>query len=412
MGSSRFPWLSANIYREDGSLWMKPYVVLEAEGVRVGIVGVTTHVVPRWEEAAHIAGLRFEDALESAGKWLNRMRENERVDVAVLCYHGGFAHDLSTGIRLESDPDENQGYEMCRDLDFDVFITGHQHREICTKAFGKSIVQPGTKGVCAAAVTLEIEMDGEVVKSVRHKPELHDVDEGTPLDERIVREAAEIHALTGQWLDEPIGRIEGDMLYADAFDVRVNKHPYIEFIQRVQMRVSGAPISCTALFHDHPGGLGEQVTMRDIVINYIYPNTLKVLQVTGQQIYNALEQCASYFTIQDGQLAVDDSFTYPKAQPYNYDMWEGIAYVIDVRKPAGRRVASVAYEGKSLDPAGTYEVVMNSYRATGAGNFPYFADCPVLKEIQTDMTELIANYFLQHPVVKASCTRNWKVIWN
>ena len=43
------------------------------------------------------------------------------------------------------------------------------------------------------------------------------------------------HARTEKWLDEPIGRIEGNMLFEDAFQVRVHKHPYIEFIQKVQL---------------------------------------------------------------------------------------------------------------------------------------------------------------------------------
>lgn len=57
------------------------------------------------------------------------------------------------------------------------------------------------------------------------------------------------------------------------------------------------------------------------------------------------------------------------------------------------------------------EVAMNNYRATGAGNFPYFADCPVVKDIQTDMTEIIADYFAEFPVIQATCVPNWKVIW-
>ena len=54
---------------------------------------------------------------------------------------------------------------------------------------------------------------------------------------------------------------------------------------------------------------------------------------------------------------------------------------------------------------------MNSYRATGAGNFPYFAECPVVKDIQTDMTELIAEYFRKNPIVKATCQRNWTILY-
>ena len=85
----------------------------------------------------------------------------------------------------------------------------------------------------------------------------------------------DFHAQTEKWLDQPMGRIEGNLLFDDAFAVRVHKHPYIEFIQNVQMDATNAPISCTSLFHDGAGGFPNEVTMRHIVTNYIYPNTLK-----------------------------------------------------------------------------------------------------------------------------------------
>ena len=165
------------------------------------------------------------------------------------------------------------------------------------------------------------------------------------------------------------------------------------------------------LFHDGPGGFPYQVTMRHIVNNYIYPNTLKVLKVSGKHIVEALEQNASYFSIENGSLTVSKHFLYPKAQPYNYDMWEGINYVMDIRQPVGKRVTEVTFQGKSLDPQTYYDVVMNNYRATGAGNFPYFAECQIIKDIQIDMTELIARYFEKYPSVQANCHQNWKILF-
>ena len=43
---SQFPWVSGNIYHEDGSSFTTPYVIKEIDGVVIGIVGVTTHFVP------------------------------------------------------------------------------------------------------------------------------------------------------------------------------------------------------------------------------------------------------------------------------------------------------------------------------------------------------------------------------
>ena len=409
---STFPWLAANILDEQGASITHPYIIKEIEGIRIGIIGVTTHFVPLWEDPEHIIGWHFEDAYESAKKWTTHLQESEDVDLIVLCYHGGFAHDLSTGELIEGDTGENQGYQMCRDLKFDIFITGHQHREIAEKVYGKSVIQPGTKGTCLGVVRIEMEYDVDGnVSNFSHDPYLQYVDLQTPVNEKLVDIIRPIYDETERWPDEVMGVIEGDCLFDDSFSVRVHKHPYIELIQKIQLEVSGAQTSCTALFHDGPGGFPPNVTMRQIVTNYIYPNTLKVLNVSGKHILEALEQNATYFSIENGELTVAQSFIYPKAQPYNYDMWEGIDYEMHIREPIGSRVKNVYFMGKPLQTDEYYRVVMNNYRATGAGNFPYFAESKVVKDIQVDMTELIADYFAKHPSIKATCNRNWKVVY-
>ena len=57
---ARFPWLSANIVREDGSPPFPPYLVKAVAGARVGILGLVTKLVPVWE-GPRVAGLKFLD---------------------------------------------------------------------------------------------------------------------------------------------------------------------------------------------------------------------------------------------------------------------------------------------------------------------------------------------------------------
>ncbi len=79
--------------------------------------------------------------------------------------------------------------------------------------------------------------------------------------------------------------------------------------------------------------------MRDIVSNYVYPNTLKVIRILGRDIRAALEKSAKYFELgPQGDSIVNRSFLTPKPQHYNYDMWEGIEYVLDISRPIGQRV--------------------------------------------------------------------------
>ena len=91
-------------------------------------------------------------------------------------------------------------------------------------------------------------------------------------------------------------------------------------------------------------------------------------------------------------------------------MWEGISYVLNISKPIGERVESLQYKGAPLNMNEEYDVVMNNYRASGGGNFFMFQNKPVVKDIPTDMSELIANYILKHKRIEATKNENWKVI--
>ncbi|MEH7525173.1 bifunctional metallophosphatase/5'-nucleotidase [Bacillus sp. JJ1503] len=413
---SQFPWLSANILREGTkeSAFGPPYIVKEFEnGLRVAVLGITTHYIPNWENPRHIVGLQFEDALASAKRWVNFIQKHEQYDLLVVSYHGGFERDLSNGEPGEAMTGENQAYAICHEIEgIDILLTGHQHRMIADTLNGVTVVQPGYNGQALGKVKAFFEkIEGKwVFKSC--SSQLIEVDHSVQADPHILKMTEEYEKDTQIWLDQPIAKIIGDMTISSALELRLGDHPLIEFLNYVQMDASGARISSTALFDNRSRGFQEQVTMRDIVSNYIYPNTLKVIRITGQDMKDALEISASYFMLgKDGEIQVNPAFAEPKPQHYNYDMWEGIEYEFDIRNPIGERVVKLSIKGDPVQIKGEYDVVMNNYRAGGGGNYNMFKDKPVIKEIQTDMTELIANYMMKRKKIYASCDHNWKVVW-
>lgn len=415
IGESSFPWLSANIVdtATGEPAFGRPYIIKELpEGVRVGVLGLTTSYIPNWENPANIEGLQFLNAVEAAQQWVRVLREEERADVIVVSYHGGFEKDLLSGEPTEPQTGENEGYRLCMEVpEIDVLLTGHQHRHIAgVDVNGVIVVQPGTLGASAGKVTVRLERDGGNWRIVEKTSELVGV-EGVRADEAVLRLAEPYEEKTQKWLDTPMGRLEGDMRVTDPMGIRTKDSPLIEFINRVQMEVSGAAISNTALFDNVAPGFPPDITMRHIVANYVYPNTLKVIRITGQDIKDALEKSAEYFILDDmGQLAVNSSFLEPKPQHYNYDMWEGIEYRIDVSRPVGERVVGLIYEGKTVEPQREYDVVMNNYRAGGGGNYFMFQGKPVVKDIPTDVAELLANYILEKGTIRASVDGNWEVV--
>ncbi|MFC0213946.1 bifunctional metallophosphatase/5'-nucleotidase [Paenibacillus chartarius] len=415
MKESSFPWLSATVVdAESGEpAFGKPYVVKELEGgVRVGILGLTTPYIPNWEQPQHIEGLRFIDAVEAARQWVPMLRREEKADVVVVSYHGGFERDMETGEPTEPLTGENQGYQLCMEVPgIDVLLTGHQHRQIAGLDInGVTIVQPGTAGVVLGKVTVRLEQGPEGWKVTGKSSELLSVN-GVEPDAELVELAAPYERKTQTWLDTPMGRLTGDMSVVDPMAVRMKDNALIEFINKVQMEVSGAPISNTALFDNFSPGFPADITMRHIVANYIYPNTLKVIRVKGRDIRDALELSAEYFAVgENGEVIVNPSFVEPKPQHYNYDMWEGIEYKLNVARPHGQRVIELNFQGKELDMEADYDVVMNNYRAAGGGNYWMYQGKPVVKDIPTDVAELLANYIMEKKVIEATVNGNWEVI--
>lgn len=409
---SNFPWLAANIVDEVSGkpVFGPPYSLHHIHGITVAIIGITTPFIAHWEQPEHIQGLQFESSLETLRRVVNAVRSNEQPDVIVAAYHGGFERDLDSGNSLEEDTGENQGYAILEAIpDIDVLITGHQHRLLAGIWKDTAIVQPGCFGEAIGKIRLGLRRSGNRWMVEEKHAELLTVDGDA--DPQVLILCSEDEARTQAWLDRPVGRTIGDMRIRHPLQTRIREHPFIELVNRIQMEAAGVDVSCTALLHNEAPGFSACITMREVLANYPYANTLKVLRLTGQDIREALEQSAAYFTLDKaGRPAVHPSFLAPKPQHYNYDMWEGIAYEVDLRQPIGRRIVKLHKNGLPLLHNDVCDVVMNHYRASGGGGFTLFRSKQVVREIQIDMVELIEAYLSKHPVITASCNHNWRVL--
>ncbi|GAB6188754.1 bifunctional metallophosphatase/5'-nucleotidase [Marinitoga arctica] len=411
ISEANFPFLSANIVdRDTGKPVYKPYMVFDYKGVKIGILGLTTKYIPHWEDPKNIRNLDFYDPVEVAKKYVKILREQEKVDVLIVGYHGGFERDLKTGEPTEELTGENQAYQLLTEVPgIDVLLTGHQHRSLSGVYNNVAISMPSSWGKKVGRIELTLDNSDGNWKVVAKKSEL--------LDSKKVESDPEVLALVQdyedkvqEWLDQPVGTAKGDFYVYDPLKVRLADHPLIEFVNTVQQTYSGVKISSTALFNNEiKGWKSGPVTLRDINGVYIYPNTLKVLKVSGKDIKDAIEKSADYFVYENGKVDVNKSWVEPKPRHYNYDMWEGINYIIDVSKPVGERVVWLEYDGMPIEMDKEYEIVLNNYRAGGGGGYSMFAGKPVVKEVMMEVSELIADYIMEHKTIEAKVDNNWYV---
>lgn len=403
-----YPLLGANI---TGGVAQRivdaPYTIIERQGIRIAVLGLTTAYVPTWETADHVSGLTFESAVSTAKQWVPRLRQ--QADVVVVAYHGGFEADPATGQPTERATGENEGFRLLVEVPgIDALITGHQHRQLADIYHGVPTTQPGEKGVAVGLIDLTLDKSRRIID---HDARLLTTATAQPADWLSVL-ADGTEAKVQRWLDQPIGRLTGASLtITDPMAARQHHHPYLQLVNAVEMAVGQTDIAVTSLFNDDVRGLGPQPTIRQLLNSYSYPNTLVVEEVTGQNLRQALERCASFFIRQaDGTVSVDPAFTTPKLQLYNYDLYSGIDYTFDLHRPVGQRVVQLDYHGQAVQPDQVLTVALNQYRGNGGGDYPMFNPRKIIREVNVDLPELMMTYFADHPVVTGVQPTNFKLL--
>ena len=395
------PCICCNI-KMDGQPISKPYEIHEfPNGARIAIFGIVTQHIPYWEKAENLVGVEIEDAYDCAKRTVELIRANEQVDAVVGVYHGGFEKDLDTGVNTENQNGENWGYRMCSTIDgLDILITGHQHRSIAQTCCGKLVSQTANNAKELAKITFDCETKSGTVELMAPDCEP---------DAEILETVKELEAEVQEWLDQPLGETDMDLIVKDGFDARLHKHPIVSFLNEVQFAQVKADFSAEALFND-ARGFEKKITMRDIVSTYVYANTLSVIRMSGHTFKKFLEKCAEYFAVDGDQIICNPRFAAPKPAHYNYDMVDGLEYTIKVSNPEGNRIVSMIRDGKDLDLDREYDVIMSNYRAGGGGDFDMVKEGTVVAEVQKDMVECIADYILANPKIEIHHKDNIKVI--
>ena len=394
--------LCTNVIDKTNELPILPYKIKTMEnGLKVGIMGFTTDFITRWERPENIENIDIIDTFDSIKKYYDTVKE--QCDILIGVYHGGFEYDLESHKQL-STTKENIAYNICKEFDFDILLTGHQHLPIANITLhGTHIAQTPHNGSKFLELKLTIDDTGSIninssLENIELNPNKEMYDKFLPLENKVQ-----------QWLDTPVGVLDTELQPTTHLDMALNGSNLANFINQIQLESSDADIACTA-FANVIKGFGKNITVRDILSTYPYPNTLVVLEVNREILKLALERAASYFENNNGNVTISERFLKPKVEHYNYDYFTNINYAFYLNKEVGNRVTSIKYKGEELSDNQTLTLVMNNYRASGAGGYEFYENCNVVKEILIEMPEIIINYFKNNPKVVVDTSRYYTTL--
>lgn len=387
--------LNANIQGMAKYLPVKPYQIYTFNTFKVAVISLTTKQIPKWEKPENIKGLQFRSIIETYQNYEQELQS--QADFIIVLYHGGFETSLTNLEEyLETPTGENEAGQLLKQFtSIDLLLTGHQHRNInqiinnvwCRQTLnnGQNIAQIEIDITTQKVInSLEITAKEQIVApSFNYNKILQ------TLDYKIL----EFEQATQKYLDTVIGTLDKEILVTDLFKTRLNSHPLINLINKIQLSVTKADISAMSLF-DSAVGFKQEITIRDLIANYPYPNTLVVLEITKEQLLQALEVSASYFILKNDKIEVNPKFSLPKPQHFHYDMFDGLHYEINLTKAIGQRVTIKNFIN-TIDEQ-KIKLVVNNFRASNYDWYPMYGHAKILEETSFDMVELLINYINEH----------------
>ncbi|MEU8087727.1 5'-nucleotidase C-terminal domain-containing protein [Micromonospora sp. NPDC049101] len=386
-----FPALAANaVNAKTGKPAFQPYVIkkvslgLAAPTLRVGILGLTNPGVAIWDRGNVEGKLRFDDMVATAAKWVPIMRARG-ADLVLISAHGGDSGTSSYGPEL---PNENPVALIAQQVPgIDAILFGHAHNEVVERFVtnertGAQVLlsEPSKWGQRLTRMDFTLTRErGRWAITTKAATMLNT--NTVVEDPKVLAAVRTQHQKTIAYVNQVVAQSTVELSAAES---RYKDTPILDFINHVQTEVVGAalagtayadlpvlsiaaPFSRTAVF---PAG---DVKIRDVAGLYVYDNTLEAVVLSGAEVRAYLEYSVKFFrTLAPGAPVDPEQISDPAVPDYNYDVFSGVDYDIDIAKPVGQRITRLVLAGTDTPVADNaqFVVAVNNYRRSGGGNFP------------------------------------------
>lgn len=428
-GDCRFPVLGANILdTATGKTHLKPYVVLEREGVKIAVLGMITPAIPMWLSENLWPGLRFEDMETAARKWIPFIREQEKPDVIIGLFHAG-----KNAVWMGGKYRDNASVEVAsRVPGFDVVLAGHDHARACFKVANEAgdsvlVVNPANNAVTVGDVEITLTLRGGKVTDKLVEGRLTDVGALEPSPEFMQHFAGQYDAIQA-FVSKKIGRFTQPISTRPAY---FGPSAFVDLIHRLQLEIGKAEISLAA-----PLSFDARIEAGDIYVSdmfnlYKYENMLYTMSLSGKEIRGALEMSYALWTnqmhspgdplllLRESSVSGAEERTFFQHPSYNFDSAAGIIYTVDITRPAGQKVTILSMaDGTPFDENRMYKVAVNSYRGNGGGELltkgagisQEELKSRILFSTDKDLRYYLMQYIEQRQIVTPRSLDQWKFI--
>lgn len=388
---AEFPYVSCNFVDADGNTVFEPYVILDAAGVKIAFVGMTTpktftSSTPRYfqdENGAFVYGFCQDETGEKLYSSVQSAVDAARAAGAqyvIAMSHLGIEADCSPWMSTDVITHTNG---------IDAVLDGHSHSKIeCERVKnkdGKEVILTSTETKLHYVGCLTIQKDGGL-----HAILLDDA--GTK---------AFVDGIEAQYADLVNTVVARSTVALTTIDpktglrmVRQNETNLGDLCADAYRAMSGADVAFV-----NGGGIRKDIaagdiTYGDIIAVHPFGNMLCMVEATGQEILDALEMSVSKLPGEFGGFLHVSGLTYTAdlRVPTSVKLDEnGLFASVD----GARRIQDVMVGGEPIDPQKTYTVAGHNYMLCDGGDgYTMFADNTLLRDSVMIDNQVLINYIV------------------
>jgi 5'-nucleotidase len=358
---ARFPYVCANVVRTDSKEpIVRPYVVKRVGSVSIAFIGAVLHSTPTVVRSSGVAGLTFLNEAEAINRYVPELHA-AGVHAIVVVIHQGLAQPRYDGpTRADAVKPTGALLDIIHHLDddIDVIVSGHTHE--FTNALvpnGRGVPMLVTQAFSAGTGFAEIDLildkqtKDVVSKTARVTNTWGDEGPGRRPDPAVAALVAKANARVASQVNVVVATAAHGVVRAHSTAGESPLGNLIADSQRAAMQTDFAIIN--------PGGIRADIDAGTVTWGTLYTvqpfrNPLVVMSLTGQQLYDLLDQQWGGEQPPGGRLLQISGFNYT----WDSSLPEGTPRVREVRDAHGPIVRTRKYT-----------LTLNAFLAEGGDGF-------------------------------------------
>lgn len=391
-----FPFLSANIYDQQGKRLFPAYTTFNVEGLNVAVLGLTTEDTAKLGNPEFIGAVDFRDPITEARQLVPKLKQQAQLVIAVT--HMGHYPIAKHGINAPGD------VSLARQVDgLDVIVGGHSQDPLFKpdRQNDTLILQAYEWGKYVGRADFEFKAGELTLKNYRLLPvNLKKKVKRGNKEERIfigqpIAENQEVKAFLAPYqekgqaeLSKEVAKLDGK-LEGDRHIVRFKPTNLGELVAKAQQEKMQADLAVM-----NSGGIRDSieagsVTYKDILKVQPFGNLVAKVDLTGKELLDYLAVLAA---------KPSDSGAFAQFSGVNLLIKQG-------------KLIKATINGQPINPDKTYRLALNSYIAAGGDGYPKMDKHPNYVNSGFVDAEVLIEYMSQHnPIAIADYQSGKKII--